>query len=75
LSTYQYMGRTDQEAPGYCAQDDIGGTMILRYRQTYVFDKKPPGDPALWRAVPARAEAPPPVITAADTAADTPAGG
>ena len=44
-----YIGPTVQIVPELTAQDDIGGTLILRPGQHYDFAGDPPGDPSWWR--------------------------
>jgi hypothetical protein len=66
MARFTYAGWDDQVVPEMTAQDDIGGTLVLRPGQEYDFDGDPPGDPARWAAVP-----PPKALPAAKTPATT----
>ena len=61
MSEVVYCGPTDQVVPEMTAQDDVGGTLILRPGQRYSFAGVPPGDPAWWVPAPKKAAPPAPV--------------
>ena len=58
MKTWQWRGPQDEVVPDMGAQDEHGGTLILRPMQTYQFEGDPPGNPAWWLPVPAPATKP-----------------
>jgi len=54
MSTWKYAGPQEETVPDMGAQDDIGGTLILRPGQEYEFEGSPQGNLAWWTC-----EAPP----------------
>lgn len=63
MSEWVYCGPQELVVPELSAQDDVGGTLVLRPGQSYVFAGDPPGDPGTWRKpvppAPAKQPAPP----------------
>lgn len=73
MASWTYNG-PEQAVPELGAQDETGGTLILRAGQSYDFPAAPPGDPMLWTAAaPAKAPKTAPVPPAAPSLPQEPA--